>query len=84
MASLHEFVSHHLDITRQKVAKFLKRLEAAEYVIDISESGEPNSYMLRPVRNKGPIPPRFCEAELVYDVNIRAFFGTGLAHEVKL
>ena len=48
-------------------------------------------YQLRPLRDTGPLPPRFCESTLIYDVNLairgskaEAFFGVGQAREVRL
>ncbi len=86
VAGLWAFAREHVDVTKAKVEKFLKRLVAANFVIEMEEwHNEPATiYALRPKMNTGPLPPRFCEAELVYDVNTRQFFGRGEAHQVAL
>jgi hypothetical protein len=86
VTALWAFAKEHLDIDKRKVRKFVKRLAAAEYLTElISERGEPEAVFAKhPVRCAGKLPPRFCEAELVYDVNLRAFFGKAMARQVAL
>lgn len=95
-AVLLDSVGQHIDITRAQVQRWISRLVAADYLTEMygthakPKSGE-TEYYLRPLRNTGPLPPRFCEASLIYDVNLArrgskadAFFGVAQAREVKL
>lgn len=79
-------VKDELSITKTLVLKFVTRLAKAGYLTELEGSGRFGDveYALRPVMNTGRLPPRFCEAELVYDTNKRAFYGTAEAREVTL
>jgi hypothetical protein len=83
VSSLLTFAREHIAIERPKVERFLKRLEAAHYVHERLTDKEP-IFQLRPSMNYGKLPPRFCQAALVYDVNARAFFGKAVATQVAL
>ncbi len=86
LSTLWTFAQDHLKVSKPKVLKFVKRLLVAGYVQEFDQQRgdfEP-VYYLSPRMNTGKLPPRFCEAELVYDVNERVFFGKGLAHQVAL
>ncbi len=86
VTKLWVFAKEHLDLEKAKVRKFVKRLVAAEYLLElIAEKGEPEAvYSTHPVRCSGKLPPRFCEADLIYDVNTRTFHGKALAKQVAL
>jgi hypothetical protein len=86
LSALWGFAQVHLKVSRAKVLKFITRLMQAGYVQEFDpQRGEHEPvYYLIPRMNTGRTPPRFCEAELVYDVNERAFYGKGLAHPVAL
>jgi hypothetical protein len=93
---LLDMVGEHIEVTQRQVKNWISRLVAADYLTEMfGEYSKPKTgekeYYLRPLRNTGPLPPRFCEATLIYDVNLAirgskadAFFGQGLAREVKL
>jgi hypothetical protein len=83
VSSLHTFAREHISIERPKVEQFLKRLAAAHYVHERVTDKEP-IFQLRPSMNFGKLPPRFCQATLVFDVNARAFFGEAVATQVAL
>jgi hypothetical protein len=83
VSSLYTFAREHITIARSIVEHFLKRLAAANYVHERVTDKEP-IFQLRPSMNYGKLPPRFCQAALVYDVNARAFFGEAVATQVQL
>jgi hypothetical protein len=86
VTSLWTFSTEHLVVTKHKVRKFITRLVAANYLVELEQQrGEPEAvYHLRPAMDSGKLPPRFCEAQLVYDVNKRVFFGKAFAQQVAL
>lgn len=73
-------------LTQAMVAKYVTRLHAAGYLADLEGDGRfgDPEYALRPAMNTGRRPPRLCEAELIFDPNKQAFFGTAEAREVRL
>jgi hypothetical protein len=89
-------VGEHIEVTQRQVKNWIARLVAADYLTEMyghyskPKTGQ-KEYCLRQLRDTGPHPPRFCEATLIFDVNLalrgprsEAFFGEGQAHEVKL
>jgi hypothetical protein len=86
VTSLWTFAIEHLEITKQKVRKFINRLVAANYLVELDrQKGEAEPHFhLRPAMDSGKLPPRFCQADLVYDINKRAFFGKAMAKAVAL
>lgn len=83
---LWEAVREHVTVTRKQVTLFVTHLEEAGYLAALYGEGREGAeeFKLKPARNTGPMPPRLCEAALVYDLNERAFYGTALAREVRL
>lgn len=73
-------------VTQAMVAKYVTRLHAAEYldIIEIDKRNDDPVFHLRPAMNTGRRPPRLCEAELIFDPNKQAFYGTAEAREVRL
>jgi hypothetical protein len=90
---LLDMVGEHRPVTARDVHQWINRLVAADYLTLLagkSKQGE-TEYQLRGMRDTGPLPPRFAKATLLYDVNLairgeksNAFFGVGLAKEVRL
>lgn len=90
---LLDMVGQYHPVTAGQVKAWIKRLVAADYLTEMhgmSRKGEVE-YQLRSMRDTGPLPPRFCEATLLYDLNLairgdkeNAFFGVGQAREVTL
>jgi hypothetical protein len=84
--SIHRVVKQHQECTRAIITTYLARLARAGYLIEEAESPRDGEaiYVLRRKMNTGPQPPRLCEADLIYDVNTRQFFGQGEAQHVSL
>ncbi len=92
-SSLIDMVGQHIAINAKTVRRWISRLLAADYLCEmgIHPKTKEKQYQLRSMRDTGPLPPRFCESMLLYDVNLalrgekaNAFFGVGHAREVKL
>jgi len=82
---LWQVLSTHELVRKADVETYVARLSEADYLIELAPMRRMQGcWQLRPARNTGPLPPRLCEASLIYDVNSGAFFGRGLAHEVTL
>lgn len=84
--ALWNFAREHVQVTREIVKSYIARLTSAGYLTQLDDpdrEGE-TEFHLKPAMNSGRLPPRLCEAELIYDVNSRTFFGIGKAYEVKL
>lgn len=85
VAQLWMVLREHGQVTLEHVETYIARLVAADFLVILEKMGrKPEAFQLRPSRNTGPLPPRLCEAQLVYDVNCGQFFGRGLAREVTL
>lgn len=75
-----------VSVTLNTVEDFIERLAAATYLLPLDGPGRfgEAEFTLRRAMDTGPLPPRLCEAALIYDPNRRVFYGTGEAHEVRL
>lgn len=75
-----------LSVTKAIVLKFITRLTVAGYLSELEGKGRHGDpeFGLHPRMDTGRLPPRFCEADLVYDPNKREFYGRAQAHEVAL
>jgi hypothetical protein len=84
--ALWVFAQEHVVVEKKKVIKFIKRLVVAEYLyqLDLQLGEAEQHYSTHPVRCSGALPPRFCEADLIYDVNTRSFHGKAMAKAVAL
>lgn len=83
---IFDFVREHMEARRSQIERYLRLLCAATYLYDITESSKRGGreWTLRPKMNTGPLPPRVCQAKLLYDINKRAFFGAIEAQEQML
>jgi hypothetical protein len=84
--SLWQHVREHVNIPRKTVAEWIRRMLRAGYICCMFGQGREGEteYQLKPAMNTGRIPPRFCEATLVFDINRRQLYGNGIAREVRL
>ncbi|MEX2480237.1 MAG: hypothetical protein WD928_05185 [Gammaproteobacteria bacterium] len=80
--------TEEVPVTKKCAQRFIDRLEEAGYLMALAVPGRRSGdreWRLRPEMNTGPLPPRFCDLRLVYDVNRRAFTqGLAVVREVKL
>ena len=85
VSELFDIVCQHVKIDRPMVNTYIDRLAKANYLTRTpSEDGDEDGFMLRTSMDTGRIAPKLCEAELVFDISRRAFFGRGVAREVAL
>ncbi len=71
-------------ISEATVKEYLRRLEFAGYLKRVAGTHRraPYRYRLLVSMNTGPLPPKLLKADIVYDQNRRAVYGTVVAKEV--